>query len=345
MGATGPTGLMGATGPTGLMGATGTIGAIGPTGPISLPNGTSYGDYVFWNPTTTSWNIGSTNINLGRNAGVTGQRVSAIAIGSQAGSTFQGDSAIAIGKNAGLGTQGQFSVAIGDQAGFASQSTFAIAIGCQAGFTNQGTGAIAIGNSAGGVTGPQGQFGICIGATATSTFANSIVINASGTALASTAASGTFIKPFRTHSNLTQIGFMFWNSTSGEVQSVSGSKNFIIDHPIDKEKYLVHACLEGPEDGIYYRGKSEIINNTHIIIILPHYVKTLGYDFTIQVTNIFDGNQNQVYSVSEVENNQFIVYGKNGKFFWLVHGKRGDIVPEPVKSTTKVKGIGPYKWI
>jgi hypothetical protein len=191
----------------------------------------------------------------------------------------------------------------------------------------------------------QGQFGICIGSTATSTFANTIVINASGTELASTAASGTFIKPFRSSTATTQVGFLFWNRTSGEVQAVSTSKNFIIDHPIDKEKYLVHACLEGPEDGIYYRGKSEITNNTHTIINLPHYVKTLGYDFTIQVTHIFDGNHPRVYSVSEVENNQFIVYGKNGKFFWLVHGKRGDIVAEPLKSTTKVNGIGPYKWI
>jgi hypothetical protein len=33
------------------------------------------------------------------------------------------------------------------------------------------------------------------------------------------------------------------------------SKTFIIDHPIKKDKYLVHACVEGPETGVYYRGK------------------------------------------------------------------------------------------
>ena len=37
------------------------------------------------------------------------------------------------------------------------------------------------------------------------------------------------------------------------------TKTFIIDHPIDKNKYLVHGCLEGPEFGVYYRGKSEIL--------------------------------------------------------------------------------------
>ena len=29
------------------------------------------------------------------------------------------------------------------------------------------------------------------------------------------------------------------------------SKSFIIDHPTDPSKYLVHVCLEGPEAGVY----------------------------------------------------------------------------------------------
>ena len=37
--------------------------------------------------------------------------------------------------------------------------------------------------------------------------------------------------------------------------------------------------------------------------------------------------------------------GKNCKFFWHVHGKRADVDVEPLKSTVKVKGNGPYKWI
>ena len=28
-------------------------------------------------------------------------------------------------------------------------------------------------------------------------------------------------------------------------------KTFIIEHPQDTEKYLIHACLEGPEVGVY----------------------------------------------------------------------------------------------
>ena len=37
-----------------------------------------------------------------------------------------------------------------------------------------------------------------------------------------------------------------------------GAKTFVIDHPDDENKYLVHVCLEGPEAGVYYRGKAEV---------------------------------------------------------------------------------------
>ena len=78
--------------------------------------------------------------------------------------------------------------------------------------------------------------------------------------------------------------------------------------------------------------------------MLPDYVKNLATDFTIQLTPIYSGN-NITLQVSEVENNSFTVYGKNTKFYWLVHGKRCDIIIEPSKSNTIVNGSGPYKWI
>lgn len=33
------------------------------------------------------------------------------------------------------------------------------------------------------------------------------------------------------------------------------SKNFKIDHPSDSNKYLIYSCLEGPEYGVYFRGR------------------------------------------------------------------------------------------
>ena len=60
---------------------------------------------------------------------------------------------------------------------------------------------------------------------------------------------------------------------------------------IDSDRYLVHACLEGPEAGIYYRGKATITNDENIKIELPGYVKHIGTNFTINITKIFSGKK------------------------------------------------------
>jgi len=107
----------------------------------------------------------------------------------------------------------------------------------------------------------------------------------------------------------------------------------------------VHACLEGPEVGVYYRGEGKITNNSSVTILLPDYVDKLATNFTVQLTPIYSGKKiEQLYS-SRVQNNSFTVYGENTSFYWLVHGKRGDINVEPYKVHTEVKGTGPYRWI
>jgi hypothetical protein len=121
-------------------------------------------------------------------------------------------------------------------------------------------------------------------------------------------------------------------------------KSFIIEHPLDSEKYLVHTCLEGPEVGVYYRGIATIDNNSNVEIELPNYVAKLAYDFTINLTPIYDG-KHHLLSASLVENNKFTVYGDNCKFFWTVFGKRYDIDVEPYKNSVDVKGDGPYLYI
>ena len=122
-------------------------------------------------------------------------------------------------------------------------------------------------------------------------------------------------------------------------------KSFIINHPKDNDKYLVHTCLEGPEVGVYYRGKSEITNDESVAINLPDYIPGWAYDFTVTVTGIYDGKL-KLYNASEVdESGSFTVYGENGKFSWVAIGKRGDVNAEPYKNEIVVKGDGPYRWI
>jgi hypothetical protein len=131
------------------------------------------------------------------------------------------------------------------------------------------------------------------------------------------------------------------------------TKTFVIEHPLDSSKYLVHSCLEGPEAGVYYRGTSRITNKNDVEIELPFYVSAIAYDFTVNLTPIYDGKRHLLsadgkrrsLSTSLVENNKFKVYGDNCEFFWIVYGKRFNIIVEPYKNDVTVKGDGPYLYI
>jgi hypothetical protein len=140
---------------------------------------------------------------------------------------------------------------------------------------------------------------------------------------------------------------LVYEPTSQKV-TYSTAKTFVIDHPDDQDKFLVHACLEGPEAGVYYRGKASIENDKCVTIVLPKYVEKLANNFTVHLTLIYDEsceNENLVLRTTEVEKNSFKVYGKNCKFFWIVYGERQSINVEPLKNSSDVLGEGPYRWV
>ena len=221
-------------------------------------------------------------------------------------------------------------MAIGTYAGFTNQGNSAVAIGNQAGFTNQGTNAIAIGNHAG----------------ETNQAANSIILNASGVNLNS-GTTGFFVAPVQSSSSIL-FKTLLYDSTASQVY-VSSSKTFVIPHPLTpSNRYLVHGCLEGPEGGVYYRGKGKVGVSGVAMVSLPEYVDALATDFTVQITPLWNGRKVASLNVGEVERNQFTVHGEQGEeteFYWVVHGKRCHVEVEPLISETKVKGEGPYRWI
>ena len=141
-----------------------------------------------------------------------------------------------------------------------------------------------------------------------------------------------------------------YNTSTKEVSySTSGTKTFVIDNPEDNDKYLVHACLEGPEAGVYYRGEGKIISGKQFVEIeLPSYVDELATEFTVNITPL--ECMNTFYS-SRVVNGKFKVSRQLGpvenecEFYWHVYGKRANIEVEPYKRDIIVKGSGPYKWI
>ena len=240
---------------------------------------------------------------------------------------MQSSGAIALGTECGFTNQGSYSVAIGTECGFTNQGIYSVAIGYQAGQTGQGDYSISIGYQAGNYN----------------QSARSIILNADNTEL-NAPNKAFYVHPIR-NQNLTNA--LVYNTLTYEISyATTGTKTFVIDHPNDKNKYLVHACLEGPESGVYYRGKGEIINNSSVNVKLPDYVSKFATDLSVQITPIYN-DKVKIYnlSVSEIQNNFFTVHGNNCKFFWTVYGNRNNIEVEPNKKDVNVKGDGPYKWI
>ena len=167
-------------------------------------------------------------------------------------------------------------------------------------------------------------------------------MNASGTWLNGTTASSFYVNPVRLNTGISSNALVYDTANNEIVYNTN--KTFVINHPTDDDRYLVHACLEGPEAGVYYRGEGKIENNESVDVHLPHYVSSLATDLTVQITPIFDGKI-KTFNVGRVKDNKFTVYGENGEFYWTVYGKRQSIDTEPLKSNAEVKGHGPYKWL
>ena len=177
---------------------------------------------------TSTLRTSEEKIALGFESGNVTQGTEAIAIGKWAGETNQGLRGIAIGFQAGWLNQQERGIAIGSGAGVNNQGAYAIAIGQDTSNINSGANSIAIGQLAGG-TG-QGADSIAIGHLAgvgsSATYANSIILNASGGVVTS-AAAGFFVAPVRNQTG--SSGVVQYDSTTKEVSyssalgSVSGT--------------------------------------------------------------------------------------------------------------------------
>ena len=101
----------------------------------------------------------------------------------------------------------------------------------------------------------------------------------------------------------------------------ASTKNFKIDHPTKEGYYLVHSSLEGPERGIYIRGKLKN-NNT---ITLPDYWNKLTNeeDITVQLTPI---NSSCVHYVKSISKEQIEVGCDCGEphCYYMVHAERNN---------------------
>ena len=114
---------------------------------------------------------------------------------------------------------------------------------------------------------------------------------------------------------------------TGYSLSISGTKNFLIDHPLDPEnKVLRHAAMESNAVLNQYSGNLTTDANGLARVTLPAYFETLNKDFRYQLTVI--GTFAQAIIKEEVQNNQFVVQTNQPgiKVSWQVTGVRNDKV-------------------
>jgi hypothetical protein len=142
---------------------------------------------------------------------------------------------------------------------------------------------------------------------------------------------------------------------SGYDTPKGGTKTFIIDHPSDPRRYLVHATLEGPEGAVFYRGSARL-DHGRAEVALPPYFESLTHtgDRTIILTNIdgFDRLAVETQRDGKVANGRFVVisdYPSSAQAFdWEVKAVRKDVrrlVEAPLKTEISVAGFGPYTFI
>lgn len=117
-------------------------------------------------------------------------------------------------------------------------------------------------------------------------------------------------------------------ATPGYKLQVEGSfaaqtKSFVIPHPTQEGKTLQHGSLEGPEHGVYHRGRL----SEGSVIQLPEYWTGLVDEDTISVQLTANGDFQMLY-VEKIEDNQVFVANAADEgidCFYLIHGERKDV--------------------
>ena len=155
-----------------------------------------------------------------------------------------------------------------------------------------------------------------------STFNGTHTVNATSTTNASKTVNGTFTVNGNSNLNGTTR-----STFRGSINS-QGWKGFDIEHPTKKNYRLRYVCLEGPEGGVYHRGRLKGTNR----IDLPEYWKNLVHadSITVQLQPI--GHDQNIF-VKEFDNEKIIIEANtlHVDCFYHVYGERKDgerLIPE-----------------
>ncbi len=120
---------------------------------------------------------------------------------------------------------------------------------------------------------------------------------------------------------------------NGSIIIVNGSikaqtKSFKIQHPLRPDMYLEHGSLEGPEHGIYQRGKASGYNE--VVVELPDYFHALSEnEISVLITSRINANlyvsESSSYSFKVKRINRHFLRKQYIEFDYFVIGERTDI--------------------
>ena len=120
---------------------------------------------------------------------------------------------------------------------------------------------------------------------------------------------------------IVQGGIGTWGNIYAGGSLTAVSKSFLIDHPTKEGMNLQYGSLEGPENGVYVRGRLTDIN----VINLPDYWIGLVDESTITASVTPIGCSQNLW-INNIANNQVII-GHTDPIdcFYTVYGERKDI--------------------
>lgn len=156
------------------------------------------------------------------------------------------------------------------------------------------------------------------------------------------------------------------------VDGTDVGKSFVIDHPSmtkSDKQWLVHSCIEGPENAVYYRGSIDLDKNLMAEVVLPAYFEDLTAEEgrTVQLTLCNDEYESKIpfrippfrgiiLAATYPRNGRFKITGVLGAgkipdkttVFWEVKAVRKDIEPLIVEASKKdylMGGLPPYTFL
>lgn len=175
-----------------------------------------------------------------------------------------------------------------------------------------------------------------------------------------TLANFSYINGFVSRIIMSETEFAFQTNLGGSPHSleytpgvgwrVDGSslKSFIIDHPTDPDRYLIHACTESPQPGVEYWGDVVLDGNGQAVVELPEYFEALTRPDGRYVSVNTCSDEIRNASATYPQNGRFTIHGAPGaRVTWLVKAIRADaghMLIEPRRDQITVHGDGPYRY-